>query len=59
MRYHDALKNFIDQGLIKITTSVDAGTPETFLKVRGRPKFLNVFENLKLYSRVIPNHVTH
>ena len=56
--YLDALKNFIDQGLIKITTSVDAGTPETFLKVRGRPKFLNVFENLKLYSRVIPNHVT-
>ena len=58
VRYHDAVRKFIDNGLIKITTSVDAGTPETFLKVRGRPRFKNVFENLKLYSRKNPNHVT-
>ncbi len=58
VRYHKAVKEFIDTGLIKITTSIDAGTPETFLKVRGRPKFFNVFENLKIYSNKIPNHVT-
>ena len=58
VRYHDAVKKFLDDGLIKITTSVDAGTPETFKKVRGRQKFVNVFENLKHYSRNKPNHVT-
>ena len=32
---------FLEKSLIKITTSIDAGTPETFKKVRGRPKFYN------------------
>ena len=36
---------------------MDAGTPETFKKVRGRPKFLNVFENLKRYSQINPKYV--
>ena len=57
VRYSEAITNFLKKGLIKITTSVDAGTPETFNKVRGRPKFLNVFENLKRYSQINPKYV--
>lgn len=49
---------FLKKGLIKITTSIDAGTPETFKKVRGRPKFLNVFENLQEYAKIDPNKIT-
>ncbi len=58
VRYSDPLKKFIDIGLVKITTSVDAGTHETFFKVRGRKKFEDVFSNLEKYSRKFPNHVT-
>lgn len=57
VRYSEAITNFLKKGLVKITTSVDAGTPETFNKVRGRPRFLNVFENLKRYSQINPKHV--
>ena len=58
VRYSEPLKKFIDNGLVKITTSVDAGTDETFFKVRGRKKFEEVFSNLNDYSRKFPNHVT-
>lgn len=58
VRYNDAITNFLKKSLIKITTSVDAGTPETFQKVRGRPKFYNVFENLKKYSEIDPTKIT-
>ena len=49
---------FLKKGLIKITTSIDAGTPETFKEVRGRPKFFNVFENLQKYASIDSSKVT-
>ena len=58
VRISEPVIKFLKKGLIKITTSIDAGTPETFKKVRGRPKFLNVFENLQKYAEIDPNKVT-
>ena len=53
-----AIAKFLEQGLIKIVTSVDAGTPETFTKVRGRAKLTNVFENLQTYAKIDPTKIT-
>jgi len=58
VRYSDAVTKFLEKGLIKITTSIDAGTEETFKIVRGRAKFKNVFENLKTYSKVDATKIT-
>ena len=58
VRFSEAIPKFLKKSLIKITTSIDAGTPETFKKVRGRPKFYNVFENLKYYSKIDPTKIT-
>ena len=58
VRISKPIMKFLKKGLIKITTSIDAGTPETFKKVRGRPKFLNVFENLQEYAKIDPNKIT-
>jgi len=58
VRFHPAVLKFLQKGLIKIVTSVDAGTPETFKKVRGRDKFEELFKNLKLYARQNPSSVT-
>ena len=58
VRLSEPIINFLKKGLIKITTSIDAGTPETFKEVRGRPKFFNVFENLQKYAEVDPGKVT-
>ena len=58
VRFSEAIPKFLKKSLIKITTSVDAGTPETFQKVRGRPKFYNVFENLRSYSKIDPTKIT-
>ena len=57
VRYSDTVEKFLKKGLIKITTSIDAGTPETFKFVRGRPKFFNVFENLSRYAKVDPKKI--
>ena len=58
VRYHESITNFLKKGLIKIVTSIDAGTAHTFKKVRGRDKFFNVFENLSKYSEIDPTKVT-
>ena len=50
VRFSQPLYEFLKKGLIKIVTSIDAGSEETFKKVRGRPRFYEVFENLKKYS---------
>ena len=52
VRYSDPVSKFLKKGLIKITTSIDAGTEETFKKVRGRPRFKNVFENLRILFNI-------
>ena len=58
VRFSKPLKNFLDQGLVKITTSIDAGSEEVFKIVRGRKKFNEVFENLKIYAEKKPEYVT-
>ena len=58
VRISDPITKFLKKGLIKITTSIDAGTPEKFKIIRGRPKFFNVFENLQKYSSIDPDKVT-
>ena len=58
VRYHQAVKDFLKRDLIKIVTSIDAGTREKFKQVRGRDKFYNVFENLQKYSSYNPNRIT-
>lgn len=58
VRYHESISKFLKNGLIKIVTSIDAGTPETFAKIRGRNKFYNVFENLEKYSLINSKKIT-
>jgi sulfatase maturation enzyme AslB (radical SAM superfamily) len=58
VRHHPAIEDFLKKNLIKIVTSVDAGTEETFKKVRGRAKFEEVFLNLKKYANVNSDRVT-
>lgn len=58
VRLSESIIKFLKKGLIKITTSIDAGTPEKFKEVRGRPRFFNVFENLQKYAKVDPSKIT-
>ena len=58
VRYSKPIQKFLDQNLIKIVTSIDAGTPETYKLVRGKDKFNDVFENLKKYSISGQNKIT-
>jgi len=58
VRYNEAITSFLKIGLIKITTSVDAGTESTFKLVRGRQKMHEVFENLKKYSKIDSTKIT-
>lgn len=56
--FKEPIKEFLEQELIKVVTSIDAGTPETFKAVRGKDKFFDVFANLKKYSEKKPGRVT-
>lgn len=56
--FKESIKEFLDEGLIKIVTSLDAGTPETFKTIRGKDKFFEVFKNLNKYSKKNPGRVT-
>lgn len=58
IRYNDAIAKFLKRNLVKIVTSVDAGTPEKFKEIRGRDKFFDLFENLKKYSEINSNSIT-
>lgn len=58
IRYHPSIVKFLNMGLIKIVTSIDAGTRETFKVVRGRDKFNILFENLEKYASTNPSKVT-
>ncbi|TQF69913.1 glycosyltransferase [Pseudoalteromonas luteoviolacea] len=52
----------IEQSLInknvKVVTSIDAGTDETFLSVRGKSKLSEVIENLAKYAKVSSENIT-
>ena len=57
-RFSPAIKKYLEKNLIKIVTSIDAGTAEVFHKVRGRSKLKDVLENLKIYSSVDSSKIT-
>ncbi len=48
----------INENKISITTSIDAGTEETFNAIRKYKKLSQVLENLSKYSEVTPKNVT-
>lgn len=56
--YSPSMQRVIDEGLASITTSLDAGTEETFFKVRGAKKIDRVFSNLSKYSKFRPDLCT-
>jgi organic radical activating enzyme len=56
--YSPSMQRVIDEGLASITTSLDAGTEETFFKVRGAKKIDRVFYNLSKYSKLRPDLCT-
>ena len=58
VRYHEAITKFLKQNLIKIVTSIDAGSSAKFKEIRGKDKFFDVFYNLKKYSDINSNNVT-
>jgi sulfatase maturation enzyme AslB (radical SAM superfamily) len=58
VRYSAPIFNFLKQNLIKIVTSIDAGTRETYKKIRGRDKYNDVYDNLIKYSEAGANNIT-
>jgi poly(ribitol-phosphate) beta-N-acetylglucosaminyltransferase len=58
LKYSKALQANLDDGLTSLTTSIDAGSEETFRIVRGAKKFEKVLKNLRQYSAVNPANVT-
>tara|TARA_Y100001970_G_scaffold293410_1_gene440016 strand:+ start:656 stop:1921 length:1266 start_codon:yes stop_codon:yes gene_type:complete len=51
IKYSLVLEEYLKSEKVTVTISMDAGTPETFLAVRGRNRFFQVLENLELYCR--------
>jgi poly(ribitol-phosphate) beta-N-acetylglucosaminyltransferase len=58
LKYSNALQKAVDGRLASITASVDAGTENTFRKVRGANGLDRVLKNLKSYSQKNPDLVT-
>ena len=49
--YNETITNLLSEKLININCSLDAGTQETFAKVKGADCFENVVENLSKYAQ--------
>jgi len=49
IKYNQTIEKYLKKGTIKLTTSIDAGTEETFKKVRGVKTLSKVLLNLKKY----------
>lgn len=58
IRFEQRCKDLIDEERIFLTTSIDAGTEDTYQKIRGKSKILDVFSNLQSYSQKKPKRVT-
>jgi len=58
VKYSDEIHKLLDAKKIYITTSLDAGTKQTYNFIRGFDRLERVFENLNLYAQNSPNHVT-
>ncbi len=51
VRFSQELEDGVRAGTIRAVTSIDAGTRETYKKVKGRDKFDVVFENVARYAK--------
>ena len=58
VKYSKKLQTLIDEEKVYLTTSVDAGTSEKFLEVRGNNKLKSVINNLRKYSANKPQQIT-
>lgn len=56
--YSAVVAYLLKKDKVVITTSIDAGTKDTFYKVRRSKKFDAVFENLKRYTSANPRNIT-
>jgi len=56
--HSDAVQQLLATGNASVTTSIDAGTKETFLRVRGRPGLEPCLKNLERYAAVSASSVT-
>lgn len=57
INYSSLIEYFLKKGQLTITISTDAGTKETFKKIRGADVFDKVFCNIKKYHNVANNGV--
>ena len=51
------IQDLVDTGKIDLVTSIDSGNENTFLNIRGKNKFFDVFKNLSKYSQFKPENV--
>ena len=51
VRYSPEIEAGLRSGLLQVVTSIDAGTPETYLKVKGRDRHDVVWENMARYAK--------
>ena len=58
VKFSKTVANLLKGNYVTITTSIDAGTAETFKLVRGKAKLKQVMENLKIYVLLNPKQVT-
>jgi glycosyltransferase involved in cell wall biosynthesis/pyruvate-formate lyase-activating enzyme len=56
--FSEAIQTLLSEDKISTFTSVDAGTSETFTKIRGRDKLSEVLENLRKYAAANAKKVT-
>ena len=57
VKFSRHIKNLLNSGRIDLVTSIDAGSEETFLKIRGKNRIYQVLENLYRYSKKCPEKV--
>ena len=58
LKFSSVIKEALDARKISITTSIDAGTPDTFEKIRRSAGFTKVLNHLAKYSETSPDLVT-
>jgi len=56
--FSQRISSYLARGLGTLTTSVDAGTEESFIQVRGRSGFDRTLKNLKEYTKSNPHLTT-
>jgi pyruvate-formate lyase-activating enzyme len=58
VRFSATIARLLRAGRISVTTSIDAGTPATFARIRGRDRFARVLANVRAYAAENAANVT-